>query len=106
MSPGWGTIEIESPDGTKLSYRVNSKGAITDLQMTGTKNTKGLTIEQLAERAKKLGWKVTTYDDKQLEDYDAKRAKDREETNKFLNHQDAKDRSNTYRAPRKGWKGH
>lgn len=105
-SGGTKAIEIESQDGKKLSYRVMSSGVITDLQATGPKNTNGMTIEQLAERAKKLGWKVTTYDDKQLEDYDAKRAKDREETNRFLNHQDAKDRSSTYRAPRKGWKGH
>lgn len=99
-------IEIESPDGTKLSYRVRSDGSITDMNGVEPKNTNGMTIDQLVERGKKLGWKVTTYDDKQLKDYDSKRAERRKETDKLLNDMSSRDRSTTYRAPRKGWKGH
>lgn len=99
-------IEIESGKGVKMSYRINSQGVITDMAQRGPKNTNGMTLEQLQAKAKELGWKVKTYDDKQLKEYDTQRAKNRDETNKFLNFHDARDRSNTYRAPRKGWKGH
>lgn len=101
---GGGTkaIVVESPDGTKLSYRVNSKGVITDLDGTQPKNTNGMTLDQIHARAKEMGWKVKTYDDKQIKEYDTQRAKDRQETNRQLNDE-------WYRAapkPRKGWKGH
>lgn len=105
-SSGVKAIEIETENGLKLSYRVTNSGVITDLNMSGPKNTRGMTIDQLIERGKELGWKMKTYDDEQLKAYDEQRRKDREETNRFLNHQDVKDRSNTYRAPRAGWKGH
>lgn len=95
-------IEIESPDGTKLSYRVRSNGSITSIDGVEPKNTNGMTMEQIIDRGKKLGWKVTTYDDNQLKEHDSQRAKDRAETDKQLN-------NDWYRAapkPRKGWKGH
>ena len=65
-------------------------GVITDLAATGPKNTNGMTLEQIQSRAKELGWKVTTYDDKQLQDYDAKRAKDRIETARQLANDEVK----------------
>ena len=105
---GGGTkaIVVEAPDGTRLSYRVNSKGVITDLDGTQPKNTNGMTLDQIHARAKEMGWKVKTYDDKQLKEHDAKRKKDREETDKLLDNMSSKDRSNTYRAPKPWSKGH
>ena len=101
-SGGTKAIVVEAPDGTKLSYRVNSKGVITDLDGTQPKNTNGMTLDQIHARAKEIGWKVKTYDDKQIKEYDTQRAKEREETNRQLN-------DDWYRAapkPRNGWKGH
>lgn len=103
-SSGGGTkaIKIESPDGTRLSYRVHSNGAVTEIDGVVPKNTNGMTLDQLSERAKSMGWKVTTYDDNQLKEHDAQRAKDKKETDDFLNRA-------WYTAaprPRKGMKGH
>ena len=53
-----------------------------------------------------MGYKVETFDDKQLGQHDSNRKAERKQTDKELNAMSAKDRSNTYRAPRSGWKGH
>lgn len=101
-SGGTKAIVVESPDGTKLSYRVHSNGAVTEIDGVVPKNTNGMTLDQISERAKGMGWKVKTYDDNQLKEHDEKRKKDREETDRQLN-------DDWYRAapkPRKGWKGH
>lgn len=95
-------IRVTSPDGTVMTYRDRGNGHITALDGQQPKNTNNLSIKQMQDRAKKMGWKVETFDDKQLGDHDAKRKKEREETNRQLN-------DSWYTAaprPRKGWKGH
>lgn len=95
-------IRVTSPDGTVMTYRDRGNGHITSLDGKQPKNTNNLSIKQMQDRAKKMGWKVETFDDKQLGDHDVKRKKEREETNRQLN-------DSWYTAaprPRKGWKGH
>lgn len=103
---GTAAIEVEVDNGVTLSYRQHANGYVTSMDGKEPVETNGLTIADIKSRAEKKGWKVKTYDEKQLQEYDAKRKKDREETDRFLNYHDTKNRSNTYRAPRKGWKGH
>ena len=99
-------IRVTSPDGTVMSYRDQGNGIITEIDDVLPKNTNNLSIKQISERAKKMGYKVETFDDKQLKQHDAAVAEDRKQTNAFLDHYDVRDRGKTYRAPRKGWKGH
>lgn len=99
-------IRVTTPDGTVLTYRDRGNGNITDLDGVEPKNTNNLSIKQIQDRAKQMGWKVETFDDNQLGQHDSNRAANRKQTDDFLNSMSSKDRSNTYRAPRKGWKGH
>lgn len=98
-------ISIDIGNGQTLTYRERN-GVITDLNDIVPKNTNNRSLSQILQTAKEKGFSVKTYDEKQLQDHDAKRQKEREETNRTLNAMSAKDRSNTYRAPRKGFKGH
>lgn len=102
----YSAVEVQFDNGVKLSYRVQKSGVITDMAGTKKINTNGLSIDDIVSRAIGQGAKVTTYDKKQLSQWDIAKKKYKEEVNKFLNFNDAKDRSNTYKAPRKGWKGH
>lgn len=70
------------------------------------KDTNNLSLNDIASRARTNGFKVETYNSKQLAQYDKERKADREAQRRFIERNDAKDRSNTYRAPRKGFKGH
>ena len=99
-------IRVTAPDGTVMSYRDQGNGIITEIDDVLPKNTNNLSIKQISERAKQMGYKVETFDDKQLKQHDAAVAEDRKQTNAFLDHYDVRDRGKTYRAPRKGWKGH
>lgn len=99
-------IKVTAPDGTVMTYRDRGNGHITDLDGVSPKNTNNLSIKQIHERAKQMGYKVETFDDKQLGQHDSDRAERRKSTDKLLNAMSAKDRTNTYRAPRKWWKGH
>lgn len=99
-------IRVTAPDGTVMSYRDQGNGIITEIDDVLPKNTNNLSIKQISERAKQMGYKVETFDDKQLKQHDAAVADDRKQTNAFLDHYDVRDRGKTYRAPRKGWKGH
>lgn len=95
-------IKVTTPDGTVMTYRDRGNGHITDLDGVKSKNTNNLSIKQIHERAKQMGYKVETYDDKQLGQHDEEYKRNREITNRQLN--DA-----WYRAaprPRKGMKGH
>lgn len=90
----------------RMEYRRHSSGAITDMAGTEVKNTNNLSLKEIASRAKANGFKVETYNAKQLTQYDKERNADREAQRKFAERHDTKDRSSTYRAPRKGFKGH
>ena len=99
-------IRVTAPDGTVMTYRDRGNGHITDLDGAVPKNTNNLSIKQIHERAKQMGYKVETFDDKQLGQHDSKRAEERKQTDKILDDMSAKDRSNTYKAPKKWFKGH
>ena len=105
-SGGVKAIRVTAPDGTVMTYRDRGNGHITDLDGVEPKNTNNLSIKQIHERAKQMGYKVETFDDNQLGQHDSNRAANRKQTDDLLDSMSAKDRSNTYRAPRKGWKGH
>lgn len=105
-SGGVKAIRVTTPDGTVLTYRDRGNGHITDMDGVEPKNTNNLSIKQIHERAKQMGYKVETFDDNQLGQHDSNRAANRKQTDDLLDSMSAKDRSNTYRAPRKGWKGH
>lgn len=97
-------IRIDTGSGY-ISYRANKDGRITDMDGM-PKDTNGKTIEELHSKAKELGWKVETFNDSQLKEYDTKRNKDKENTSRFLNDNDVRTRGTGYKSPRKGWKGH
>lgn len=95
-------IRVTTPDGITLTYRDRGNGHITDLDGVESKNTNNLSIKQIHERAKQMGYKVETYDDKQLGQHDENYKRNREITDRQLN-------DFWYSAaprPRKGFKGH
>lgn len=98
-------IRVTAPDGTTMTYRDRGNGHITDLDGDMPKNTNNLSIKQIHERAKQMGYKVETFDDKQLGQHDSDRAANRKQTDQFLNYHDTRGRG-PGSAPRKGWKGH
>lgn len=101
-SGGVKAIRVTAPDGTVMTYRDRGNGHITELDGAEPKNTNNLSIKQIHERAKQMGYKVETFDDKQLGEHDTKRKMERQETDRQLN-------NDWYRAaprPRKGMKGH
>lgn len=102
QNTGTQAIRITSEDGTTLDYRLHPSGQVTDMGGTEIKNTNGMSLDDLAARASKLGWNVETFDSKKLQQYDDDRKRQRAESNKFLD--DA-----WYTAaprPRKGMRGH
>lgn len=101
ISKGIKAISIDFGNGTTSSYRMNKNGVISDLDNNGVVNTNGKSLTDIAKRAEKLGYKVSTYDSKQIERYDKDRERNRKETSKQLN--DYTVRGYT---PRKGWKGY
>lgn len=99
-------IQIDTGNGSVLTYRRHSDGTITDIDGYNKKDTNGLSLDQIMSRAKQAGYKVTTFDDNQLRQRESERADYKREMNNLLNDMYAKDRTMTYKAPRKGWKGH
>ena len=102
QNTGTQAIRITSEDGTTLDYRLHSDGTVTDMSGTEVKNTNGMSLDDLASRATKLGWNVETFDSDKLKQYDDDRKRDRAESDQFL------DRA-WYTAaprPRKGMRGH
>ena len=95
-------IRVTAPDGTTMTYRDRGNGHITDLDGYNLKDTNNLSIKQIHQRAKQMGYNVETFDDKQLGQHDENYKRNREIADRQLN--DA-----WYSAaprPRKGFKGH
>lgn len=98
-------IRVTSPDGTVMTYRDRGNGRITNLDDVSQKNVNNLSIKQIHDRAKQMGYKVETFDDKQLKQHDSERWEERKQMDKFLTHYDVRGRG-PGSSPRKGWKGH
>lgn len=89
-------IEINVGGGTILSYRqTNKKGVFSTLQGDDIRKS-NRTLNEIIKLANTQGYSVKTYTSEQLKEYDAKRKKEREETNKVLNLMSAKDRTKSY----------
>ena len=89
-------------DGIKVTYR-SEKGKTWRIENgNNVKDTVPMTLKEIEDRAKKAGYSVKTYTNKEYAQYEKEYRKDREETSKQL------DRL-WYEAgprPRKGWRGH
>lgn len=84
-------IEIRH-NGTTQTFRSHN-GQITDMNKTGTRNTNGLSLNQLQQKAKSLGWEVKTYNSKQLKQYDSNRKSERAKSSRQLDNILAKART-------------
>lgn len=65
-------------NGSILTYRDMGKERITDITGYDLKDTNGMNIAELAERAKSMGYEVTAYTAKEVSEMDAKRKAQKE----------------------------
>lgn len=77
-------IVINTGDGNAISYRKQKNGYISDINGDNTQKV-NTSMKQIINRAKANGYTVETYNSKQLKDYDNKRKKEREKTDKEKN---------------------
>ena len=69
-------VRLTFADGSKMGYRVNDKGVITDL--TGSEVVNGIpSISAVIKNAKARGIKFETFDKKSLSEFDKQHAQDR-----------------------------
>ena len=64
-------IRIDFGNGNTTTFRKGPSGRITDIDQMEQKQTNGLSIGQIMERAVSNGYNVTTYNRKQIAEYDA-----------------------------------
>ena len=69
------SITIHLGDGQKMKYRTNARGVVSNMNLTPADEWSGMTMKQVVREAKKSGFKVDTYDEKQLADYDNRKKK-------------------------------
>lgn len=65
-------------NGSILTYRDMGKQGITDITGYDLKNTNGMSISELAERAQNMGYEVTAYTAQEVKEMDAKRKAQKE----------------------------
>ena len=85
-------IVVTFPNNVQLSYRDMGNGVISDLNMSESIDTNGLTLEQITANAKNAGATVRTYTKRELKKYDAEYAADRKATSEFLDRVYARNR--------------
>ena len=88
-------------DGVKITYR-SEKGKTWRIENGNVKDTVQMTLKEIENRAKKAGYSVKTYTNKEYAQYEKEYRKEREKTNKQLDEL-------WYKAgprSRKGMKGH
>lgn len=87
-------VEINTGD-TIISYRQQKNGYLSNLQEYDfVKSSRN--IKQIIDVAKKQGYKIKTYNSKQLKEYDKNRKIKRKESDKILDEMSVKDRTKTY----------
>ena len=72
-------IEITFPSGISTSYRQHKRGIITSIDGLDVKETNGMNVSQIAERARRQGAEVKTYSAKQLDEHDKRYWKEQKE---------------------------
>ena len=81
-------LVITTDNGTRLEFRKQKNGFITDMVGTDVINMNGKTFSDLKKIAQKNGYQVKEYTSKDLEQWDKNRKAEREVTNKILDAND------------------
>ena len=67
-------IEVDYGGGLKSSFRLHKDGMVTDIDDWAEQhNVNGLTLEQIAQNARKQGYSVKTFTSSELKERDEKR---------------------------------
>lgn len=68
-------VVIEYTNGKKVSYRATDANITTDIDKKKVVSTGGLSLSEIAKRARDAGYEVTAYSLKQLREYDEEHRK-------------------------------